>query len=135
MINLTIRTRPSSITTRIKTHKKLIPFLLSSVRDHLPLQQGLRHLDSIFYWMKFACTRPLSTTIRIKTKCQPMRNKCVFRTRPSSTTTRINLNCLRAKVLWTVQRAFFLEILFKGVLKQISFKEIVSFSSILRNYQ
>jgi len=27
------------------------------------------------------------------------------------------LNCLRAKDLWTVQRAFFLEILFKGVLK------------------
>ena len=38
-------------------------------------------------------------------------------TRPLSTTTRINLNSLRAKDLWTVQRAFFLGILFKGVLK------------------
>lgn len=60
----------------------------------------------------------MSTTIRIKTCATHRRTSRIHCcTRPSSTTTRINLNCLRAKDLWTVQRAFFLEILFKGVLK------------------
>ena len=38
------------------------------MRDHLPLQQGLRHIAVIVYDYCCHSTRPSSTTIRIKTK-------------------------------------------------------------------
>ena len=38
-----ISTRPSSTTTRIKTNRRLPGQNPRCVRDHLPLQQGLRH--------------------------------------------------------------------------------------------
>ena len=61
-------TRPSSTTTRIKTY----PFLLTSswyrVRDHLPLQQGLRRSSGATGKSTSSCTRPSSTTTRIKTQ-------------------------------------------------------------------
>ena len=37
------------------------------VRDHLPLQQGLRQVDVLTTLCISKCTRPLSTTTRIKT--------------------------------------------------------------------
>ena len=65
--SLTIRTRPSSITTRIKTLHALLYEHPLRVRDHLPLQQGLRHNSIYLIDCSRASTRPSSITTRIKT--------------------------------------------------------------------
>ena len=83
--------RPSSTTTRIKTFKfTIIFFSASHVRDHLPLQQGLRHSTICTKHHRCLCTRPSSTTTRIKTlTAQLVHLTPLGSTRPSSTTTRI----------------------------------------------
>ncbi len=66
--------RPSSTTTRIKTSDRLtVGIPPGELRDHLPLQQGLR-LQSIcldqIHWS--SAQRPSSTTTRIKTSLKRM---------------------------------------------------------------
>ena len=91
-------TRPSSTTTRIKTsclHRHHQAALL--VRDHLPLQQGLR---PAFFGFSLMCNwvrdhLPLQQGLRL------MHDEHMFplslRTRPSSTTTRIK-TCLHCNL-------------------------------------
>ena len=38
--------RPYSIRTRIKTYLADVPEYINFVRDHIPLEQGLRHLQA-----------------------------------------------------------------------------------------
>ena len=82
--------RPSSITTRIKTFVLWVNKFFV-VRDHLPLQQGLR----LLLILKFANTqwrqRPSSITTRIKTVVCNVGALCVVGSgqRLSSITTRI----------------------------------------------
>ena len=59
------------------------------VRDHRPLQQGLRRIDEEPTHLRCLRTRPSSTTTRIKTQCQEGTSCTNEGTRPSSTTTRI----------------------------------------------
>ena len=80
--------RPSSITTRIKTRRKIVRILFKPVRDHLPLQQGLRHpnRDGL---TKIQRQRPSSITTRIKTLLKYSSAFPFQGQRPSSITTRI----------------------------------------------
>ena len=89
-------TRPLSTTTRIKTTQySPLRLHLSQVRDHCPLQQGLRLQVTLSYRTRCSSTRPLSTTTRIKTlqKSLPTCNR--LSTRPLSTTTRIKTRLSR----------------------------------------
>ena len=59
------------------------------VRDHRPLQQGLRlSIDKLMLTFIYS-TRPSSTTTRIKTFASVSQRVWMTGTRPSSTTTRI----------------------------------------------
>ena len=60
-------TRPLSTTTRIKTCLPTCNQPKTAVRDHCPLQQGLRLLSPNLLAHYSISTRPLSTTTRIKT--------------------------------------------------------------------
>ena len=64
----TQRQRPYSIRTRIKTIALLYSRLAArSVRDHIPLEQGLRHVYLKKITLRQCCQRPYSIRTRIKT--------------------------------------------------------------------
>ncbi len=88
-LHLLQASRPSSITTRIKTFTMRLRFSgVSSLRDHHPLQQGLRR--SLMMSSLVVTSRPSSITTRIKTIIETLASlgfNCS--SRPSSITTRI----------------------------------------------
>ena len=71
--------RPYSIRTRIKTrYQRLINSHVFLVRDHIPLEQGLRRSCSQFTIYLFKSQRPYSIRTRIKTpscRCRAWQSK------------------------------------------------------------
>ena len=65
------------------------PIIFLALRDHLPLQQGLRRLITCPSFHYTIPPRPSSTTTRIKTRNSGPDLHCLHSPRPSSTTTRI----------------------------------------------
>ena len=59
--------RPYSIRTRIKTRKAIVRAKHMGVRDHIPLEQGLRHKIHVAKALAWECQRPYSIRTRIKT--------------------------------------------------------------------
>ena len=63
--------RPYSIRTRIKTNTKHVMDQLAEVRDHIPLEQGLR-LSLLFLMIELTTVRdhiPLEQGLRLCQKC------------------------------------------------------------------
>ena len=61
--------RPYSIRTRIKTSAGCLPWWHGhGVRDHIPLEQGLRLIPSLLRHASTSCQRPYSIRTRIKTE-------------------------------------------------------------------
>ena len=60
--------RPYSIRTRIKTYCRFNPYtVFPFVRDHIPLEQGLRPRVVVLLEVLICCQRPYSIRTRIKT--------------------------------------------------------------------
>ena len=83
------RQRPYSIRTRIKTGEgRLYAVMEQQVRDHIPLEQGLRQPKLM--WHPFdAGQRPYSIRTRIKTPSRQQSESYSDRQRPYSIRTRI----------------------------------------------
>ena len=90
--------RPYSIRTRIKTHRKGTVYRRhDQVRDHIPLEQGLRLGMVVILILPTIRQRPYSIRTRIKTAPRRCTRRSQARQRPYSIRTRIKTAARRRK--------------------------------------
>ena len=90
--------RPYSIRTRIKTHARACARRCTDrVRDHIPLEQGLRLVTGSTAATPWTSQRPYSIRTRIKTLEVLSSRPHGYRQRPYSIRTRIKTRSLKRK--------------------------------------